>query len=59
VESLVRSLKEDKEVSITLKLKLKAMNILKLKGVNIVLIARLVVGGMNISDVYAAFSVGC
>jgi hypothetical protein len=39
---LIRSLKEDKEVSITLELKLKAINILKLKGVNIVLVARLV-----------------
>jgi hypothetical protein len=36
------SLKEDKEVSITLKLKLKAINILELKGVNIVLVVRLV-----------------
>jgi hypothetical protein len=41
VRLLVGSLKKDKEVSTTLKLKLKAMNILKLKGVNIVLVARL------------------
>jgi hypothetical protein len=39
---LAGSLKEDREVSITLELKLKAMNILKLEGVNIVLAARLV-----------------
>jgi hypothetical protein len=42
VGSLVGSLKEDKEVSITLELKLEVTNILELKGVNIVLTARLV-----------------
>jgi hypothetical protein len=42
VRSLVRSLEEDEEVSITLELKLEATNILELEGVDIVLVVRLV-----------------